>query len=100
MSGYLVAHVRWHSAQAAETYGKLAVESLQPFGGKYLVRGAPVTVLEGSEPPERLAIIEFPTSDAVREWHESDAYAAARKIRLENATTHWIVVMEGVPKPT
>ena len=99
MSGYLVAYVRWHSAEAAETYGKLAVESLRPFGGKYLVRGAPVAVLEGSGSPERLAIIEFPTSDAVREWHESDEYAPARKIRLESATTHWLVVMEGVPKP-
>jgi uncharacterized protein (DUF1330 family) len=96
MSGYLVACVQWHSAEAADSYGKLAVESLRPFGGKYLMRGAPVTVLEGSQAPERLAIIEFPTADAISEWHKSEGYLKARKIREESATTHWLVVMDGV----
>jgi len=99
MPGYLIACVSWHDAKAAETYGKLAVESLRPFGGKYLMRGAPVTVLEGASPPQRLAIIEFPSADAVREWHESKEYAPVRAIRHEKATTHWIVVMEGVAQP-
>jgi uncharacterized protein (DUF1330 family) len=98
MPAYLVACVRWHNAEAADSYGKLAVESLRPFGGKYLVRGAPVTVLEGSSAPERLAIIEFPTTDAVRQWHASKEYAAARHIRHASAATHWIMIMEGVPK--
>ena len=97
MPGYLVACVRWHSAKAADSYGELARASLAPFGGKYLVRGAPIAVLEGSDAPERLAIIEFPSTDDVRRWHESDAYGRAREIRRASATTHWIVICDGVP---
>jgi uncharacterized protein (DUF1330 family) len=98
MPAYLVACVRWHSEVAADSYGKLAVESLRPYGGKYLVRGAPVTMLEGASAPERLAIIEFPTTDAVREWHASKEYAKARQIRHASAMTLWLLIMEGVPK--
>ena len=46
---------------------------------------------------QRLAIVEFPSAEAARLWHSSEAYAPARKIREKNATTHWIVVMDSVP---
>jgi|ERR1700680_1078266 len=95
MPGYLVACVTWHDAESPRRYGDLVVDSLKPYGGKYLARGAPAAQLEGETPPKRLAIVEFPTPEAAQAWHASREYAPAFKIRQENATTHWVIVMNG-----
>jgi uncharacterized protein (DUF1330 family) len=97
MAGYLVACVQWHNTDAIPAYGAIVRDSLVPFGGKYLARGSPEATIEGSQAPQRLAIVEFPTTTAAREWAASDAYAPARAIREQNATTHWIIVLEGMP---
>jgi uncharacterized protein (DUF1330 family) len=95
MPGYLVACVTWHDDESPRKYGDLVVDSLKPYGGKYLARGAPAAQLEGEHPPKRLAIVEFPTAEAAQEWHASKEYVPASKIRKENATTHWVIVMDG-----
>jgi len=94
MAGYLVASVKWNDADAATRYYHMVVDSLKPFDGRYLARGAPAFVLEGDKSPARLAVIEFPTPDHANRWHRSEEYAAARKVREEFADTYWIVVME------
>jgi uncharacterized protein (DUF1330 family) len=97
MSAYLVACVQWHDPDATAAYGKLVVDSMLPFGGTYLARGAPVAVLEGDQAPKRLAIVEFPSADHARRWHASPEYAPVKKIREQHATTFWIIVMDGMP---
>ena len=94
MAGYLVASVKWNDADAATRYYQMVLDSLRPFNGKYLARGAPAATLEGKEAPARLAVIEFPTPEHASRWHESAEYAPARKVRERFAETHWIVVME------
>lgn len=94
MAGYVVASVKWNDADAASRYYHLVVDSLKPFNGKYLARGAPVATLEGGSAPARLAILEFPTAERAGRWHESEEYASARKVRERFAETYWIVVME------
>jgi uncharacterized protein (DUF1330 family) len=81
VAGYLVACIQWHDTAAIDAYGAIVRESLRPFGGKYLARGSPFASLEGDQAPKRLAIVEFPSATAARQWHESEAYAPARKIR-------------------
>ena len=97
MAGYLVACITWRDQDAIERYGVISRESMRAFGGKYLTRGSPFASLEGTDPPKRLAIVEFPSAAAAKQWAESDAYAPAVKIRHEHATTHWIVIMDGLP---
>ena len=46
--------------------------------------------------PKRLAIVEFPTVEAAQKWHASREYEPAVKIRQENATTNWIILMDGM----
>jgi len=96
MPGYLVACITWHDTESPRIYGDIVGESLRPYGGKYLARGAPVAALEGEKVPKRLAIVEFPTVEAAQKWHASREYAPAVKIRQENATTHWIALMDGM----
>ena len=96
MPGYIVACVTWHNTAAAERYGAMVIESLRPFGGHYLVRGKPIASLEGTEAPQRLAIVEFPSAQSAQDWWSSQQYAPAKEIREANATTHWLIVMEGI----
>ncbi len=79
MSAYLIACVQWHDPDATAAYGKLVVDSMQPYGGKYLARGAPAAALEGDQAPKRLAIVEFPTVAHARQWHASPEYAPVKQ---------------------
>lgn len=96
MAGYLVACVTWNDTDALKRYGEIVRESLKPFGGRYIIRGPVHSVAEGSSAPARLAVVEFPSVNAAKQWHESEAYRPGRKIREESATTHWLVFIHGV----
>lgn len=96
MAAYVVLCITWHDTEALERYGKVVLESFRAYNGKWLARGAPVATLEGKSAPKRLVIVEFPTVDAARKWHASREYAPAIKIREQHATTHWVVLMDGV----
>ena len=98
MPAYLVAHVTWNDTEAAGRYFDLILESLKPFGGRYLVRGPIDAALEGTGAPQRLAVLEFPSVDAARRWYDSEQYRPARAVRGESATTHWLVIVDGVPQ--
>ena len=61
-----------------EQVGPLAAK----FGGKYLVRGGDVTVLEG--PPHdgrRVVVFEFPSMDAIEQFWGSPEYVKLKKLR-------------------
>lgn len=58
-------------------------DTLDRFGGRCLVHGPEVTVLEG-EWPGTLVIIEFPDRDAATRWYESPAYQAILPYRTNN----------------
>ena len=60
--------------------------------GKYLVRGAKTTTLEGTWDPKRFVILEFPTADAARGWWNSPEYAPAKALRQSCATTQMLLV--------
>ncbi len=98
MPAYLVARVTWNDAEAAQRYGKIVIDTLKPFGGRYLARGPISAVAEGQDPPSRLAIVEFPSLEQAKQWHECDEYKPALAIRLASATTHWIVFIDGLEK--
>lgn len=71
--------------------------TLDPFGGRFLVHGAPVEVREGNW-PGGLVIIEFPSIEQARAWYGSPAYLpaacgpyfAAPVTSLNARTTLWV----------
>jgi uncharacterized protein (DUF1330 family) len=94
MAAYAVARITWEEASGPERYLKLVENSLKPFGGKYLAFG-PVTVVEGSNVPLNLALVEFPSLDAAKRFYESEEYSLARKVRAISAKTEWLVFIDG-----
>jgi uncharacterized protein (DUF1330 family) len=96
MKAYIVVDVDIHDPEAYERYKALTPASLVPFGGKFVVRGATTTTLEGTWKPGRFVMVEFPSGDAARAWWGSAEYAPAKKLRQSASTTQMILV-EGAP---
>ena len=92
MPSYAVAHMR------QVTMGPAVVEYLQridatlaPFGGRFIVHGGEVEVLEGSW-PGHLIIIEFPDPGRASAWYNSGAYQEIVTLRTDNSESDVIMV--------
>lgn len=85
MTAYVLVEVDIFDDKLYEEYKKLTPSSLEPFGGKFVIRGLPVEALEGDWKHDRLVLLEFPSKEKALGWYNSEAYQAAKKIR-ENAS--------------
>lgn len=94
MPAYVIADVDVHDQETYREYTKLVPPSLEPFGGRFLVRGGAHQPLEGGWQPHRLVIIEFPSAEQARAWYESEAYTAAKAIR-QRSSGGSLVLVEG-----
>ena len=95
MSAYAVAHMR------QVTMGPAVVEYLQrfdatlaPFGGRFIVHGGEVEVVEGSW-PGFLIVIEFPDRGRASAWYNSDAYQEIVALRTDNSQSD-VILVDGV----
>jgi uncharacterized protein (DUF1330 family) len=95
MPAYVIVNIEIHDSANYETYKQMAPSSIEAFGGRYLVRGGPVDVLEGRWSPRRVVVLEFPDRASARQWWESSEYADAKALRNACAYSELIVV-EGV----
>ena len=85
MSAYGVAHLRKVTmGPAIVEYLQRIDATLEPFGGRFIVHGGDVEVLEGNW-PGHLVVIEFPDRDRARAWYESPAYQAILRLRMDNS---------------
>lgn len=92
MPAYMIAQVNVKDAEAFEAYRARVPETLKPFGGKYIVRGGDMAVLEGDLPFQRIVVIEFPTLEQAKAWHASDAYAEPLAMRQAAADSILVAV--------
>ena len=92
MPGYAIAHLRTPQINDdVLEYIERIQATLDPFGGKFLVHGATVDVIEGSW-PGTIVIIEFPTTDDARAWYESPDYQAILPLRTNHIDGEAIIV--------
>lgn len=76
---------------AIVTYLERIDETLAPFGGKFVIHGGPIEVLEGSA-ADAVIMIGFPHMESARAWYQSDAYQAILPLRTENSAGSAILV--------
>jgi uncharacterized protein (DUF1330 family) len=81
MAAYIIAEIQVTDPAAYDEYRPLAAASIARFGGRFLLRGGKLDLLEGETQPERIVVIEFPDADTARRWYHSDEYQTALKIR-------------------
>jgi uncharacterized protein (DUF1330 family) len=79
-----------------QDYARLARDILPRYGARYLARSQRNALLEGDGAvPCCLAILWFPSVDAVRRWFDSPENQAAAQVRRRGATFR-IVAIEGL----
>ena len=90
---YWVAHV---DITDPDTYAKYREANAIPFaryGARFIVRGAPQTIMEGHS-RARTVVIEFPSLQAATDCFHSPEYQAAKAIR-DPVSTADLVIVEG-----
>ncbi len=95
--GYWVARVDVTDAAAYAPYTAANGPPIARHGGRFLVRGAPFTLLEG-QARSRNVVIEFPSFAAALAAYRDPAYQAAVAIRRPCSTAD-LIVLEGGPVP-
>jgi uncharacterized protein (DUF1330 family) len=94
MPAYIIGRIEVTDPETYQTYASQTVALAEAAGGRFLVKGGPITRLEG-EGPARHVVIEFPDRAAAEAWYRSDAYQAIVPIALR-ASRRDLVIVDGV----
>ena len=95
MPAYVIADVRAVRDQdALVEYRRRNTDAVANHGGRFVIRGGEVELLEGAWDTLRMVVIEFPDVDAAHAWWASDEYAPLKELRRAASDTN-IVLVEG-----
>ncbi|MDH5737413.1 MAG: DUF1330 domain-containing protein [Gammaproteobacteria bacterium] len=92
MKGYLVLDLKISDATRFMRYVKEIPEHIQKHGGRYLVKGVVPETIEGHWSPERLVILEFPSTDHAREFLADPEAEALFSLRHQSTDSQLILV--------
>ena len=92
MAGYIVANIEITDPAEYQRYAQQTAGTLEPYGGKFLVRGGQPETLEGNWQTKRIVIIEFPSVEQAKNWYDSPEYSAIKGIRQRAAISDILIV--------
>jgi uncharacterized protein (DUF1330 family) len=95
MPAYVIVETDVTDPDRYDQYKAATPAAIAAGGGRFLVRGGELTVLEGDWQPSRLVVLEFEDLAAAERWYESEAYQAAKKLR-EGAARMRMVAVAGL----
>lgn len=95
--GYWIGRVDVSDPAAYQAYVAANAAPIAAHGGRFLVRGGPVTALEGRT-RARNVLLEFPSFEAALACYRSPGYQAAVALRQPVAVAD-LVVVEGAASP-
>ena len=91
MRAYAIVQEDVHDLKTFDEYRKDVIATLEPFHGRFLVRGGKVTMLEGERMPERTVVIEFPSRAEAEGWYNSAAYQKILPLRLKASRSRFFI---------
>jgi uncharacterized protein (DUF1330 family) len=95
MPAYLIVETDIHDPEQYERYKAASPAAVAGGGGRFVVRGGELAVLEGDWQPKRLVVLEFEDLEAAKRFYESEEYQKVKKLR-EGAASLNMVAVEGV----
>ena len=95
MPAYVIVETDVTDPERYERYKAASPRAVAAAGGRFVVRGGELAVLEGDWQPSRLVVLEFEDLAAAERWYRSEAYQEARKLR-EGAAHLRMVAVQGV----
>lgn len=94
MAAYLHADIEVTDPAAYEVYRQQVPALIAAHGGRYLVRGGAVELLEGERSPRRQVILEFPDMTHLKAFYTSPEYRTLIAIR-QGASVGSLIAVEG-----
>jgi uncharacterized protein (DUF1330 family) len=95
MPAYVIAETDVTDTEQFEQYKAASPTAIAAGGGRFLVRGGELVVLEGDWRPSRLVMLEFEDLEAAKRWYESEVYQETKTLR-EGAARLRVVAVQGV----
>jgi uncharacterized protein (DUF1330 family) len=95
MPAYVIVETDVTDPERYEQYKVASSGAVVANGGRFLVRGGELAVLEGDWQPSRLVVLQFEDLAAAKRWYDSEAYQQARQLR-EGAAHLRMVAVQGV----
>ena len=95
MAAYIIASIEVTDPERFEVYRGQVPPTIERHGGKYLVRGGAVEVVEGDRPAQRTVVLEFASLEQARGWYYSDDYAGPKELRMASTISD-VLIVEGV----
>jgi uncharacterized protein (DUF1330 family) len=92
MPAYLIVETDIHDPEQYERYKEASPGAVAAAGGRFLVRGGELAVLEGDWRPKRLVMLEFEDLDAAKRFYTSPAYEEAKRLRAGAANLKMVAV--------
>jgi uncharacterized protein (DUF1330 family) len=95
MTAYVIAETDITDSERFERYKAASPSSVAAGGGRFVVRGGELVILEGDWQPSRLVVVEFENLEAAKQWYESELYQEAKKLRA-GAAHFRMVAVQGI----
>jgi uncharacterized protein (DUF1330 family) len=95
MTAYVIVETDVTDPEQYQQYMAASPAAIVAGGGRFLVRGGELAVLEGDWSPSRLVMLEFEDLEAAKRWYDSAVYQEARKLR-EGAANFRAIAVQGV----
>jgi uncharacterized protein (DUF1330 family) len=96
MPAYIIVNIEVTDPAGFERYRAAVPPVIAAHGGRYLVRGGELHVMEGAPGWKRLVVLEFPSLAAARAFYASADYAPLLALRLASSRNEMVMV-EGLP---
>ena len=92
MPAYVIVETDVTDPEQYEQYKAASPAAIAAGGGRFLVRGGELAVLEGDWQPSRLVMLEFADLEAAKRWYASEAYQETKKLRAGAARFRAVAV--------
>jgi uncharacterized protein (DUF1330 family) len=93
LPAFYIAEFEVIDREGLKPYSARVSSTLQPFGGRFIVRGGKIAPLEG-EPPKGIVVIAFDSMEKAQAWYDSPAYREIRPIRHKTAKSR-VFILQG-----
>lgn len=97
MPAYIIGSITVTDPVGYEEYRAKVPAVIAAHGGRYVVRGGQMEVIEGDWPTSRTVVLEFPDMQRIKAFYESPEYAPLLAIRKRTAVSKLIAVEGYVP---
>ena len=96
MSAYVIIDVEVTDEELHTQFREQVNAALPSYGGKHVVRGSEIDVIEGSWRPPHLVIMEFASPERAREFINSPEFTSLAELRSRCTGNRNVVVVAGL----